>query len=159
MSQSNNGVGATETTARMDPEREIKLLNVLLWGAVLVEFAALALVLTPKVRLIIGAAALVPLIWIPNRLAMLTAVRGEVQQAKSRRFFRLRRLTEVMLEEVRRLNGLSVDVRRGVRDIGKTENEIQGIESRLHSIVDELREVAGVESRRKPGSTRTARAG
>ena len=144
MSQ-NNGRAEATPVAQADPDREIKLLRVVFWGAVLVEFAALALVLTPNVRLAIGAAALVPLIWIPNRLAMLAASRGEVLQAKSRRFLRLRRLTEIMLEEVRRLNGLTVDARRGVRDVGKTENEIQGIESRLHSIVDELRGVAGVE--------------
>ena len=145
---STNNREVTPITTWMDPELEIRLLSVLLWVSVLVEIAALAMSLSPRLRLVIGVAALVPLIWIPNRLAMLATVRDDVAQAKSRRFLRLRRLTDIMLEEVRRLNGLTVDARRGVRDADKTEDEIQGIESRLHTIVDELRGVAGVENRK-----------
>lgn len=161
MSNNNDMGGAAGRAGWMHPDREIPLLSILLWVAVLVEFGALALPLTPRFRLILGAAALVPLIWIPNRLAMLATSRGEVLQAKSRRFLRLRSLTDVMLDEVRRLNGLKVDARRGVRDPGKTEDEIQGIESRLHALVDDLREVAGVEGGRssRTQATETANVG
>ncbi len=63
-----------------------------------------------------------------------------------RRFLKLRRMTDVMLEEVRRLNGLTVAAREGISDFDTTEDEVQRIESRLHLLVDELRRVAGVES-------------
>ena len=121
-------------------------LRVLLWVAVFVAFSAFALPLFPRTRLIVGTLSLVPLMWVPSRLVALAQERERASQVQARRrYVKLRSLTGVILDEVRRLNGLSVDARLGVRDQDKTEREVKAIESRLHRLVDDLRSVAGVE--------------
>jgi hypothetical protein len=129
--------------------REIWILRLGLWVAVGVVFAALALPLSSIVRMAVGVVALAPLMWIPSRLSQRATELQEVaQEARARRFVRLRSATDVMLDEVRRLNGLTVDAHRGVRDPEETEREVQAIEARLHALVDALRIAAGVEGGR-----------
>lgn len=121
-------------------------LRLLLWIAVFVAFCAFALPLYPQTRLIVGALSLMPLMWVPGQLVRLAQERERASQMLVRRkYMKLRSLTGVILDEVRRLNGLSVDVQRGVRDPETTEREVRAIETRLHSLVNDLRSAAGVE--------------
>lgn len=136
-----------DETDEQDFAREIWLLRLGLWAAVALVFAALALPLTSTLRFAVGAVALGPLMWIPSRLSQRASEGQENAQARARRFLRLRSATDVMLDEVRRLNGLTVDAHRGVRDPEETEREVAAIEARLHGLVDALRDAAGIEGR------------
>ena len=49
------------------------------------------------------------------------------------------------MDEIKRLNGLGIDVRRGVRSEEATRQEMDAIEARLKSLVSEIRQVAGIE--------------
>ncbi len=60
-----------------------------------------------------------------------------------RRFGRLRRWTRELLREISRLNWTVVDVSRGFRDREASKEEIAAIETRLHEIIDEIKNAAG----------------
>jgi hypothetical protein len=127
--------------------RDAWVLRVILWVAISAELLALAIPFGPVVRLAIGATALLPLMWVPPQIERLYLAREELPtQNRVRRFLRLRTLTEVVLAEIRRLNWLGFDARRGARDRTAAELEMAAIELRLKSLISEIREAAGVEA-------------
>ncbi len=66
-----------------------------------------------------------------------------------RRFGRLRRWTRELLREISRLNWTVVDVNRGFRDREASKEEIAAIETRLHEIIDEIKNAAGQRDTRE----------
>ena len=60
-----------------------------------------------------------------------------------RRFGRLRRWTRELLREISHLNWTVMDVDRGFRNREAAKIEIDAIETRLHEIIEEIKDAAG----------------
>ncbi len=65
---------------------------------------------------------------------------------KPRRYPRLRARVDLLLVEVRRLNGIAVDGHRGFRDPKEAVAEMDAIEERMRDLISEIRREAGVVS-------------
>jgi hypothetical protein len=65
--------------------------------------------------------------------------------SEKRRFHELRSTTDEVLGKIRYLNQLAVAMRAGVLDVEGAAQEIDLTEQQLHSLVKQMREVAGVE--------------
>ncbi|HWP71292.1 MAG TPA: hypothetical protein VNM36_09330 [Gemmatimonadaceae bacterium] len=61
-----------------------------------------------------------------------------------RRFNGLRHLTQEVLAQIRYLNKVATSMRAGLLDVEEAANEIAGTEQRLHDMVGQLRNYAGV---------------
>ena len=72
----------------------------------------------------------------------------------ARRFLPLRGHVEDLLEQIRRVNGVAVDARCGIRAQAEASEMMDSIEERLMALVGEIRTAAGVEG---PRDTPTAR--
>ncbi|MCA9738178.1 MAG: hypothetical protein R3E98_07250 [Gemmatimonadota bacterium] len=131
--------------------------RLVLWAVVCAEVCALALPLHPFLRTVLGFMALAPLIWLASNLEPAqTSARRDAWE-RVRRFRRLRTLTQVFLEEVRRLNWLGVDARRGGHLALQAEREMQAIETRLHELIGQIRTAAGVENERRSSEAQAGR--
>jgi len=73
------------------------------------------------------------------------ALRFRRAQADQRRHHGLRKLTETVLENIRHLNKVATSMRAGLLDVHDAAAEIDSTEQKLHSMIDELRHVAGVQ--------------
>ena len=65
--------------------------------------------------------------------------------ADARRFLGLRRLTDDVLTGIRHPNRVSTSMRAGLLDLEQAAEEIESTERELHTLIDRLRTVAGVE--------------
>ncbi|MEP7380442.1 MAG: hypothetical protein ABI910_02080 [Gemmatimonadota bacterium] len=72
------------------------------------------------------------------------ALRYERAQAEKRRFHGLRRVTDDVLSHIRYLNKVATSMRAGLLDVEEAAAEIDETEQRLHAIVGQLRNFAGV---------------
>jgi hypothetical protein len=61
-----------------------------------------------------------------------------------RRFNGLRQLTQEVLAQIRYLNKVATSMRAGLLDVEEAANEIASTEQRLHDMVGQLRNYAGV---------------
>ncbi len=66
-----------------------------------------------------------------------------IAERPRRRFSRLRRWTRELLREISRLNWTVVDVDRGFRNREAAKIEIDAMETRLHEIIEEIKDAAG----------------
>lgn len=71
-------------------------------------------------------------------------LRYERAQAEKRRFHGLRRVTEDVLSHIRYLNKVATSMRAGLLDVDEAAAEIHETEQRLHEMVGQLRNFAGV---------------
>lgn len=71
-------------------------------------------------------------------------LRYERAQAEKRRFHGLRRATDDVLAHIRYLNKVATSMRAGLLDVDEAAAEIQETEKRLHEMVGQLRNFAGV---------------
>ena len=102
-----------------------KLLNaVLLALAVILEAAILLVVPNPWMRLGLGVWALALIVLMASHLEA-PRVFGGLPTISRRRFLLLRANVRALLDEVRRLNWLVVDLDRGFRDPGMVESDIE----------------------------------
>ena len=65
-------------------------------------------------------------------------------QAEKRRFHGLRRLTDHVLAKIRYLNQVAISMRAGLLDVEGAAAEIDMTEKQLHTLIDQLRDSAGV---------------
>ncbi len=72
------------------------------------------------------------------------ALRFERAQAEKRRFHGLRRVTDDVLSHIRYLNKVATSMRAGLLDVDEAAAEIDETEQRLHEMVGQLRNFAGV---------------
>lgn len=72
------------------------------------------------------------------------ALRYERAQSDKRRFHGLRRATEEVLNSIRYLNKVATSMRAGLLDVDEAAAEIDETERRLHEMVGQLRQYAGV---------------
>lgn len=127
--------------------RDAWVLRGALWLAIAAELLALVMPFGLVVRVAIGATALIPLMWIPPQIERAYLAEAERTEGRRvRRFLRLRSLTDIVLAEIRRMNWLGFDARRGARDRTAAELEMAAIEIRLKTLISEIRDAAGVET-------------
>jgi hypothetical protein len=74
------------------------------------------------------------------------ALRHRRAVAERRRFNGLRHLTQQVLDQIRYLNKVATSMRAGLLDVDEAASEIANTEQRLHEMVGQLRNWAGVSS-------------
>ncbi len=103
--------------------------------------------IVPWLRVLVAAFLLVPIIYAADGLGigrMLNVVPVPTDPtARHRRFGSLRSEVKQLLDVVRRLNWLTVDLERSVRNEDDVKAEIARAEQRLDEILDEIRSAAG----------------
>jgi hypothetical protein len=65
-------------------------------------------------------------------------------QIDQRRYHGLRKLTEQVLERIRHLNKVATSMRAGLLEVAEAAEEIDATEKKLHDMIDQLRDFAGV---------------
>ncbi len=121
---------------------ESKLLNAVLLAIVVVLDAVILFYLVnPWLRITLGLLLLLPIVLMASHLGVLGGL--PPSHVRDRRFKSLRSSVMALLEEVKRLNWLTVDRDRGFRDRETVLAEIQGTEDRLEELLRKIRETAG----------------
>ncbi len=122
---------------------KLRHLTVLLF-ALFLGAAAMYVEIDPWMRVLAAAFLLVPIMYGANGLgiAPLLNILPD-RRTRHRRFDVLRSEVMQLLEVVRRLNWLTVDLERGVRNADDVKAEIALAEQRLDEILDEIRDAAG----------------
>lgn len=122
-----------------------KPLTALLLVIVLIINGAVVFYLADSwLRLTLGLLLLVPIIRLAAHLGvaeMLPDLPGS--KSRDRRFPALRKSVVALLDEVKRLNWLVVDLQRGFRNHETVEAEINMSEGRLGELLAKIRETAG----------------
>lgn len=116
----------------------IMLLGVV--GEALVLFLGTDPVFRLRVGMFLLALIAWPLFYAARRFPAGDAVLAEQPR---RRFSRLRRWTRELLREISHLNWTVIDVDRGFRSREAAKIEIDAIETRLHEIIEEIKDAAG----------------
>ncbi len=103
--------------------------------------------LEPWLRLLLAGFLLIPIIYAADGLGIPRVLNGlPVRTIRDRQFSVLRSEVRQLLDVVRRLNWLTVDLERGVRNENDVKAEIAAAERRLDEILDEIRSAAGRSS-------------
>ena len=74
------------------------------------------------------------------------ALRFRRAQADQRRFLGLRKITEEVLRNIRYLNTVATSMRAGLLDVEEAAAEIDSTEKKLHDMIGQLRQYAGVSA-------------
>ncbi len=131
-----------------------KSLNVLLLIVMLAMDGLILFTLsTPWMRLSLGLALLVPIVMVSSQLGLAeTFARMVAIPRRPRRFPALRAKTVALVEEIKRLNWLVVDMDRGFRDPEVVTSEIKASERRLESLLGEVQGAAGQSTTNTDGA-------
>ncbi|MGD8698322.1 MAG: hypothetical protein PVJ43_03465 [Gemmatimonadales bacterium] len=98
----------------------------------------------PWMRLLLGLLLLAVIVWSSARIGVLDIItRAPVEPVYKRRFVRLRGQVQQLLDEIRRLNWMAVDVERGFRNRESATQEMDIIETRLKELIAQIRSTAG----------------
>jgi hypothetical protein len=98
----------------------------------------------PWTRLLLGLLLLAVVVWSSARIGVLDIItRSPVEPVYKRRFVRLRGQVQQLLDEIRRLNWMAVDVERGFRNRESATQEMDLIEARLKELIAQIRSTAG----------------
>ena len=124
------------------------ILGIQFVAAVIVEGVVLFFVEPAGTRLFFGLVLLLPIMWPAVWMARHGLI-GKVTEivtdpSRRRQFLKLRSLTGQLLEDVRRLNWLAVDVKRGVRRNEGSAADLEAVKRRLHELVDRMTAAAGL---------------
>ena len=115
-----------------------------LFFALLLGAAAMFIEINPWLRVLVAACLLLPIIYAADGLgiAQLLNVLPD-RRIRDRRFGVLRSEVVQLLDVVRRLNWLWVDLKRGIRNADDVKAQIALAEQRLDEILAEVRAAAG----------------
>ena len=119
---------------------------VVLLFALFLGVAAMYIDIAPWLRTLVAGFLLVPIIYAADGLrigSFLNVSAGPTDSVRHRRFGSLRSEVMQLLDVVRRLNWLTVDLNRGVRKDDDVKAEIAIAEQRLEEILDAIRCTAG----------------
>ena len=72
------------------------------------------------------------------------ALRHQRARSEHRRYHGLRRVTQDVLAHICHLNRVATSMRAGLLDVEEAATEIDETERKLHAMIDELRQYAGV---------------
>jgi hypothetical protein len=120
---------------------------VVLFFALFLGAVAMFVEISPWLRLVVAAFLLLPIIYAADGLGiapMLNVLPDH--RVRHRQFGVLRSEVMQLLDVVRRLNWLTVDLERGVRNADAVKAEIAYAERRLDEILTEIRNAAGQSS-------------
>lgn len=101
----------------------------------------------PATRVGAGLLFLAAIIWAAGRLRVVEMVLESVriEPAEERRRHRnLRSTVDLLIADVRRLNGLAIDATRGFRDSGAAIKEMETIENHMVDVIKQIRAKAGL---------------
>ncbi|HKJ01237.1 MAG TPA: hypothetical protein VJ997_02245 [Longimicrobiales bacterium] len=117
---------------------------VLLAIAVVLDAGILFSVTSPWMRLVLGLFLLVVIMSMASALKLRWLL-GDLARvtARPRHFLLLRKSVTALLDEVRRLNWLVVDLDRGFRNREVVQAEIESTEGRMAELLREIRQNAG----------------
>ena len=93
-------------------------------------------------RLFVGLLLLVPIVWVLTRPNFFEAIQV-LPALRERKYLKMRVQVELVLAEVRRLNGIAVDAERGFRSRSEAEREMAIIEKNMVGIISRVRQTAG----------------
>ncbi len=93
-------------------------------------------------RLFVGLLLLVPIVWVLTRPNFFEAIQV-LPALRERKYVKMRVQVELVLAEVRRLNGIAVDADRGFRSHAEAGREMDIIEKNLVDIISKVRQTAG----------------
>ncbi len=122
------------------------VLLAVLAATLFMEAAVLYFMEDRTVRLYVGLALFVLIGWMFASSQVAEVISRIPTPFKPRRYPRLRARVELLLVEVRRLNGIAVDGHRGFRDPSEAVTEMDAIEERMRDLITEIRREAGVAS-------------
>ncbi len=108
---------------------------------------ALYFVQDPASRLGAGLLFLAAIIWAAGRLRVVEFVLEMVHIApveERRKHHNLRATVDLLIDDVRRLNGLAIDANRGFRDRDAAMKEMESIESHMMDLIKQVRAKAGL---------------
>ncbi len=109
--------------------------------------AAMYVEMDPLFRVLVAAFLLVPIVYAADGLGIPKVLNALPDSAlRHRRFGVLRSEVIQLLDLVRRLNWLNVDLERGVRNEDDVKAQITLAERRLDEVLTEIRSVAGQSS-------------
>lgn len=97
-------------------------------------------------RTLLGGALLAIIVWTSAQIPVVQIIRETVTNRPRRRFHQLRSQTVQLLAEIRRLNGIAEDEKRGFRDQRTAELEMETIEARMRELLAGIQTAAGVTS-------------
>ena len=101
----------------------------------------------PASRVGAGLLFLAAIIWAAGRLRVVEIVLETVRidPVEERRKHRnLRATVDLLIDDVRRLNGLAIDANRGFRDRDAAMKEMESIESHMIDLIKQIRAKAGL---------------
>jgi signal transduction histidine kinase len=117
---------------------------VILVAALIADAAVLYFGSDAAARLSLGLLLLAPIVWASARLGVVELImQSPAERVQKRRFVRLRSQVQQLLDEIRRLNWMAVDAERGFRSREKALDEMDAIEDRLKTLIQEIRSTAG----------------
>jgi len=117
---------------------------VILIAALIADAAVLYFGRDAAARLSLGLLLLAPIVWASARLGVVELImQSPAERVQKRRFVRLRSQVQQLLDEIRRLNWMAVDAERGFRSREKALDEMDAIEDRLKTLIQEIRSTAG----------------
>ena len=108
---------------------------------------ALYFVEDPATRVGAGLLFLAAIIWAAGRLRVVELVLESVRidPVEERRKHRnLRATVDLLISDVRRLNGLAIDATRGFRDRATAMKEMESIETHMIDVIKQIRAKAGL---------------
>ncbi len=98
----------------------------------------------PVMRVIVALLILLPIIWAADALGIADMVSDLPRtKVRHRQYGALRSHVRLLLDVVRRMNWLAVDLERGFRSPNEVEEEMDQAYIRMKGIVDDIRDVAG----------------
>ena len=142
-SSADEAEAAREATKRAE-DRNRWFLNGTLVAAVGFEAFVLYAIPDPAIRIGLGLVPIVPIMWASSRLGIVDRfARALDERRRARHYFRLRARVSQLLDDVRRMNWVVVDVHRGYRSEESGRLEVERLHARMKEIVETLPEVAG----------------
>ncbi len=124
------------------------------FSALILEALVLYFLDDRSLRLYVGLALLLPICWMFARTQVAEVISDLPISVKRRSYSAMRAQTTLLLDEIRRLNWLAVDVDRGFRSREEAKGEMDAIEARLGDLILEVRRTAGQVS--EPEELQTA---
>ena len=125
------------------------IFGILFVEAVIIDGVVLFFVEPAWTRLFLGLLLLLPIMWPVVWMTRHFGLIGKVMEivtdpSRRRQFLKLRSLTVQLVEDVKRLNWLTFDAKRGVRKDEDIAAELEAVKRRLHELVDQMPAAAGL---------------
>ena len=117
---------------------------VVLMTAFLLDAIVIFVFTDPVPRVTLGMLFLIPIVWAADALGIADMISDLPRtQIRHRQYGALRSNVRLLLDVVRRMNWLAVDLDRGIRSPSEVEDEMEQAYVLMKGIVDEIRQVAG----------------